>query len=593
MSSYQTLSQLRRRVRPSSKRSVLDRNELEHYGLSHYESKNPLHTREMNKKGKPLKNINNQHATYKDIASQIITYDEQSADKGKNNQFTPFELEQKPTIDFTTTPLKPLKSQDGVLLHANWPREHGHMAEPTVGFEFERDGRPVVGSNPQTSAYPSMPQAAWRHVFGEGTYDNVIGNVDITNPRILQTQPAWNQTNPITGTSYADNPQQIGKADLPKEVPLIDPLHRIFDLDDLNQLRGFTGEWVVSTLVDGTRCKVVKKNNRIVVFDEKGEKIPADDDVKDSLKLVCKKDYVIDGMMKDGEFYVNDILHYDDDDVTELTTRERIKILRGQFESYHPVFIPSPSDVRITDEVGLEAAVKDLGKESDKIMLRDAKSTYMKGEEKHPKWVILAKSEVDYHVTFATEIDNGHFIIHLPEDLVKYEIVEGKAVNPVSAIGSLSNSDYSIRLAKSLEPYWSSHLQDLLKEESQIEAEMDEEQVEQESAGILKPKTDKNILLKPKQKEMYKALLVMEKILDKIEKGHSNLAGRGLGIDVGGGVESPRGPTRLTAEQSLPDWDMKNRPTEDMEKPEDYPGRKQKKKQNASQSSVFDEKSLD
>jgi len=593
MPSYQTLSQLRRRVRPSSKRSVLDKDELEHYGLSHYESKVPLHSKELNSKGKPIKNINNQHSTYKDIASQIITYDEQSAAKTEDNQFTPFELQQKPTVDFTTTPLRPLKSQDGVLLHANWPREHGHVAEPTIGFEFERDGRPVVGSNPQTSAYPSMPQAAWHHIFGEGMYDNIIGNVDITNPRILQTQPAWNQLNAITGTSYADNPYNIGKADLPKEVPLIDPLHRIFDLEDLNQLRGFTGEWVVSTLVDGKRCKVVKKNNRIVVFDEKAEKIPADDDVKDSLKLVCKKDYVIDGMMKDGEFYVNDILHYDDDDVTELTTRERIKILRGQFESYHPVFIPSPSDVRITDEVGLEAAVKDLGKESDRIMLRDAKSTYMKGEEKHPKWVILAKSEIDYHVTFATEMNNGHFIIHLPEDLVKYEIVEGKAVNPVSAIGSLTESDYSLRLAKSLEPYWSSHLEDLLKGESEIHAEMDEDKVEEESAGILKPKTDRNILLKPKQKEMYKALLIMEKILDKIEKGHSNLAGRGLGIDVGGGVESPRGPTRLTSEQSLPDWDMKNRPTEDLEKPEDYPGRKQKKKESAEQSSVFDKKNLD
>ena len=122
---------------------------------------------------------------------------------------------------------------------------------------------------------------------------------------------------------------------------------------------------------------------------------------------------------------------------------------------------------------------------------------------------------------------------------------------------------------------------------------MDEDKVEEESAGILKPKTDRNILLKPKQKEMYKALLIMEKILDKIEKGHSNLAGRGLGIDVGGGVESPRGPTRLTSEQSLPDWDMKNRPTEDLEKPEDYPGRKQKKKESAEQSSVFDKKNLD
>ena len=71
------------------------------------------------------------------------------------------------------------------------------------------------------------------------------------------------------------------------------------------------------------------------------------------------------------------------------------------------------------------------------------------------------------------------------------------------------------------------------------------------------------------------------------------MAGRGLGIDVGGGVESPRGPTRLTAEQSLPDWDMKKRPTEDMEKPDDYPGRKQKKIENEEQSSVFDKKSLE
>lgn len=167
-----------------------------------------------------------------------------------------------------------MKSQDGVLIHANWPREHGHAAEPTVGFEFERSGSPVVGSQPQASAYPSMPQAAWHHVFGEGMYDNVIGNVDVTNPRILQTQSAPYQTNPITGISNADDMDNIGKADLPKEVPLIDPLHRIFDLDDLNQLRGFTGEWVVSTLVEGTRCKVIKKNNRITSFDEKAKKYP-------------------------------------------------------------------------------------------------------------------------------------------------------------------------------------------------------------------------------------------------------------------------------------------------------------------------------
>jgi hypothetical protein len=200
------------------------------------------------------------------------------------------------------------------------------------------------------------------------------------------------------------------------------------------------------------------------------------------------------------------------------------------------------------------------------------------------------------------EIDDSHFIIRLPEDVVKYDIVDNQAVNPVAAIGEITASDYSLKLAKSLESYWQEGLTELLKEELD-RADWDEDKanegmtderakrIEHQSAGILKPKKDSNLILKPN--EMAKALLLIERALDKMEKGHSNMAGRGLGIDVGGGVESPRGPTSLTAEQSLPDWDMKKRPTEDLEKPEDYPGRKRKKKQTASQSSVFDDKNLD
>jgi hypothetical protein len=92
-----------------------------------------------------------------------------------------------------------------------------------------------------------------------------------------------------------------------------------------------------------------------------------------------------------------------------------------------------------------------------------------------------------------------------------------------------------------------------------------------------------------KPKELYKTVALIERALERLEKGHSNMAGRGLGIDVGGGVESPRGPTRLVAEQSMPDWDMKERPTEDSEKAEDYPGRKRKKKETALQSIDYEE----
>ena len=120
-------------------------------------------------------------------------------------------------------------------------------------------------------------------------------------------------------------------------------------------------------------------------------------------------------------------------------------------------------------------------------------------------------------------------------------------------------------------------IQEKVGEETQIEPELNEEEIEEESAGILKPKKDRNLIMKPN--DMTKALILIERALDKMQKANSNMAGRGLGIDLGSGIESPRGPTSLTAEQSLPDWDMKKRPTEDLEKPEDYPGRKQKKRQ--------------
>ena len=96
-----------------------------------------------------------------------------------------------------------------------------------------------------------------------------------------------------------------------------------------------------------------------------------------------------------------------------------------------------------------------------------------------------------------------------------------------------------------------------------------------------------------KPNDVYKTLILIERAIDAMEKGFSNLAGRGFGYDVGDGTESPRGPTKLDSEESLPDWDMRKRPTEDMEKPEDYPGRRRKAKKNAAQSIDLEERSLE
>ena len=423
-------------------------------------------------------------------------------------------------------------------------------------------------------------------------YDNhvPVSSAPLNTPGVEGTLP------------YQQDPQIIGKSDVPKEVPLIEPMHRIFELEDMSQLRGFTGEWVVSVHRDGVRCKVTRKGNNVKLENENGEEQSTSDEMRSSLRSTCKNNYIVDATLVDGELHINDILMYDNDQVMELTTRERVKLLRGQFDSYHPVHIPSPSDIRVTDEVGLPSAVESLGKDNRMLLLRDAKSTYMKGEEKHPKWVMLAKEDILYHVPFTMEIEDRYFIIRLPEDLVKYEMSEDGPVNPVAAIGSVSDSDYSIRLAKSLEPYWERGFAYLKKEDESTKAmsEVSDEgmsderarRINQQSAGVLKPKKDSSIILKPK--DTLKALLLIEKTLDKLDKGfagHYPMSGsKGLGIDIGDGTESPRGPTTLIAEQSLPDWDMKKRPGTDPEKPDDYPGRRKKGARNASQYNENDSK---
>jgi len=543
----------------------------------------------------------------KNIANSILVFDE-GALQGETLQakFDPFEGK-KAVGWYDDVPIESHDSGEGAIPHDHYisgGMDDGYLVTPEIGIEHDEDDNIVVGTNATEGYYHTVPFQTLQMMFPHYNNEHIQTLID-SHP--VEETTLSNQQTPSSDTGYPPSadfpsvrysePMHISnlllkdKAELPKQVPLIDPLHRIFDIEDLKQLRGFTGEWVVSIHKDGKRCKVQCKKNRVTVFDDSGNKQSMSEKMRNAFKQIGKKDYVIDGVMQDGEFHVNDILLYDDDVVYDLSTRERIKVLRGQFDSYDPVYIPSPSDIRITDEVGLENAVKELSKESDKILLRDAKSTYMKGEEKHPKWVLLAKSDIEFHIPFSMEIDDSHFIIHLPEDLVKYEIVDGEAIEPIAAIGSLTDSDYSLRLAKSLEPYWKIALSEMLKEETEIEPEIDEERIEEESAGILKPKKDKNLIMKPN--DVYKTLVLIERAIDAMEKGFSNLAGRGFGYDVGDGTESPRGPTKLDSEESLPDWDMRKRPTEDMEKPEDYPGRRRKAKKNAEQSNELGERSLE
>ena len=468
--------------------------------------------------------------------------------------------------------IHPPRSREGTPMStyfASGARMHwGKGVNSTVASSISHDGDVEVGTettadNPMLN--PSDP--SYRAVLGHEFCDNMLSTID-ANGGLLGQQTSSN----ADGTMQSA--QDLVKADLPKEIPLIEPYHKVFGVEDLQELSGFTGEWVVSVHHEGKRVKIKRTGSRIDIKGEDNEKVSTLDSIRSSLRALSKKNYVVDAIMNDDGVFVNDILIYDDSDVTDLPTRERIKLLRGQFDSHENVLIPSPQTLKVTDDEGLKGAVKSLlsDNKDSKLLFRDAVSTYMKGEEKHPKWALMTKSDDDFHIPFAMELDEDRFILHFSDDIVKYDVIDDAAVNPTSAIGELSGSDYTIRLAKSLETYWQPAFDEMLKEKKMEDEEDIEErtpkEVEDESAGIIEAKDEERIL-KPK---MVKALLVIEAVLDQLEKGHSNMAGRGLGIGLGGdGTETPTGATSLTSEQSLPDWDMKKRPTEDPEKPEDYP----------------------
>ena len=181
------------------------------------------------------------------------------------------------------------------------------------------------------------------------------------------------------------NPDIIIKEEA-TNVPILQPMHRIFELDNLENLKGFSGDWIVTSFPKGQRMFVEKKDDDITV---KGEHKLSKEDEKNFVK-VSDKDYVLDVLYDGKEYHIIDVTKYDDkESVHTLPVHERMKILRGTMESHENVLVPAAHNLRLTDDAGLEKTIESLQEDHKRLLLRDADSTYMKGEMRHPKWVVL------------------------------------------------------------------------------------------------------------------------------------------------------------------------------------------------------------
>jgi len=181
------------------------------------------------------------------------------------------------------------------------------------------------------------------------------------------------------GPKYSDTP------------PPVKPMHRIFSLDDLQYLKGFSGDWVVSSWPEGERLMITKKGNHITARNAEGEKIDLPNNIRAGLRGAHKKGFIIDALWDNSTLLIVDILKTADETMENMPTKDRSRHLRANFEATEEVLIPAPINTKRTDESGLAQVVKDLRREKGvkQILLRDAEATYMRGEMRHPKWVLL------------------------------------------------------------------------------------------------------------------------------------------------------------------------------------------------------------
>lgn len=282
--------------------------------------------------------------------------------------------------------------------------EFGDLFRPNFKYKITRDGKvnitPVAEGHPQFLIQPlgkmweKVAPPEWMEMLRHPDHQvhrEGLNRLDRMGAQFkVDSYGLARHTDPHSPTKSADigladltNPDIIRK-ELGDKVPILQPMHRIFELDDLEDLRGFTGDWIVSHMPEGERGFVKKEDDEV-----SSESFTLSDEDKENFKKVTDEDFHADVIKTEEGYYIFDVLKYADKEVHDVILNDRIKILRGAMEGIENIHTPSASDTRLTDDEGLKAIVDNLSKDHDTLLLRDAKSVYMVGELRHPKWVML------------------------------------------------------------------------------------------------------------------------------------------------------------------------------------------------------------
>ena len=219
------------------------------------------------------------------------------------------------------------------------------------------------------------------------------------------------------------------------------PMYRIFSIDDLREIKGLTGEFIIQEKYDGLRVQVHKKDKNITIYSFNGNDITSKfSKCVEYLEKTEAKNFILDGeavLYKNNEplvradtlahinkkvesdedikIHVFDIMQYDDESVAMEKLEDRMKILIGEFSGLtnEVVLFPSKQNTREADSYDeIEEYAMEIMKNptSEGVVIKDSKSSYVVGKKKNPKWIKWKKViDLDVLVLSKRTNKNGSF----------------------------------------------------------------------------------------------------------------------------------------------------------------------------------------
>jgi hypothetical protein len=320
----------------------------------------------------------------------------------------------------------------------------GHEMPATLTYKWDRNTNGLVWDMKETPF----------NILQRTPHELLVSAADI-NHNERQIGPKTKEINALSPkvTGEAALNTDINKSDDYEPTGVfktkIEPAHVVKDLDDIDDLKGFSGDWVVQKKPKGERVFVKKSGKSI-------DPMSLPSKVKKSLKDSIQGDAMFDGYVDGDVLTVVDLLIHKDTDMSQEPLSDRVDALRTLYSSTDNLHFPSPNSCVNTDEGGLIKTIANFDRTD--LLIRDSKSTFMKGKDVHPKWVLYAQDDITKSAILPPlpemSIRDSNIILEYPSIYTPVIVKIDSDENGVY-VDEYEGPNYLIKQAKSQFPLWS------------------------------------------------------------------------------------------------------------------------------------------